>query len=102
MLLRSIVQNFLSNAVRYTHDGGVLVGAQRRGDMVRIAVYDTGPGIAPDQQDRIFREFERIAPRDEAGAGLGLAIVERTARLIGAPISLRSPITAASPPVWSM
>lgn len=89
-LLRSIVQNYLSNAIRYTRDGGVLLGVRRRGSRARIDVIDTGPGIAPDQQQAIFREFERLADAGEGGIGLGLAIVERTARLLDARISLRS------------
>lgn len=90
VLLRSIVQNFLSNAIRYTPSGGVLVGVRRCGADAMIVVHDTGPGIPAHEQERIFREFERIAPRDEAGLGLGLAIVERTARLLGARLSLCS------------
>lgn len=90
VLLRSIVQNFLSNAVRYTARGGVLIGVRRRGQGVRIDVFDTGPGIAPEEQAIIFREFERLPNGTESGVGLGLAIVERTARLLDVPISLRS------------
>lgn len=90
VLLRSIVQNFMSNALRYTQTGGVLVAARRRGASAVIEVYDTGPGIPPDQQERIFREFERLHVGDDTGVGLGLAIVERTAKLVGARIELRS------------
>ena len=89
-LLRSIVQNFLSNAVRYTLHGGILVGVRRRGDQVRIEVYDTGPGIPPDKHSLIFREFERLGTGGEAGIGLGLAIVERTARLLAVHVDLAS------------
>ena len=90
VLLHSIVQNFLSNAVRYTVRGGVMIGVRRRGAMVRIEVYDCGPGIAREDQRRIFREFERLGNGDDAGIGLGLAIVERTARLLHATVDLRS------------
>ncbi len=88
-LLRRILQNFLSNAVRYTSRGRVLLGARREGDALRIEVHDTGPGIAPALQREIFEEFRRL---DEGGggAGLGLAIVERIARLLGHRIGLRS------------
>jgi signal transduction histidine kinase/Na+/proline symporter/CheY-like chemotaxis protein len=89
-LLRSIVQNFMSNAVRYTDKGGILVGVRRRGDKVRIEVFDTGPGIPPGKQRVIFREFERLGTNGEAGIGLGLAIVERTAPLVHGTVHLRS------------
>lgn len=89
-LLRSIVQNFLSNAVRYSERGGILIGVRRRGDVARIEVYDRGLGIPKDKQDIIFREFERLGAGDAPGIGLGLAIVERTARLLDARIDLRS------------
>ncbi len=89
-LLQSIVQNFLSNAVRYTARGGVAMGVRRRGGAVRIEVYDSGPGIEDADRERIFREFERLGTGGEAGIGLGLAIVERTARLLGATVDLRS------------
>lgn len=89
-LLRSIIQNFVSNAIRYTQRGGVLIGMRRRGAMVRIDVIDTGPGIALDQQQIIFREFERLDTNQEAGIGLGLAIVERTARLLGLVVEVSS------------
>ncbi len=90
VLLRSIVQNFLSNAIRYTDHGGIVVGVRRRGREKRIDVVDSGPGIAPDKQEVIFREFERLDSGNDSGIGLGLAIVERTARLLGASIALRS------------
>ncbi|WP_213979049.1 PAS-domain containing protein [Sphingomonas sp. dw_22] len=95
-LLRSIIQNFLSNAVRYTERGGILVGVRRRGGEARIEVYDTGPGIPADKQSVIFREFERLDGNSETGIGLGLAIVERTALLLGARVDLRSAIGAGS------
>ncbi|WP_294108514.1 PAS-domain containing protein [Sphingomonas sp.] len=89
-LLRSIVQNFVSNAVRYTARGGVLVGVRPAGEGLSIWVSDTGPGIPADKQALIFREFERLGTRGVAGIGLGLAIVERSARLIDGRILLRS------------
>ncbi|AJP72412.1 hybrid sensor histidine kinase/response regulator [Sphingomonas hengshuiensis] len=92
-LLRRLLQNLLSNAVRHTERGGVLLGWRRRGDSVRIEIWDTGTGIPADQHDAIFREFYRIRPPGGGatpGLGLGLAIVERTARLLGHPIGLRS------------
>jgi len=89
-LLRSAVQNFLSNAIRYTDMGGVIMGVRTRGDTARIDVIDSGPGIPDDKRDAIFREFERLPNSQSGGIGLGLAIVERTARLLSARISLRS------------
>lgn len=91
-LLRSVVQNFIANAVRYTRAGRILVGCRRRGGSARIEVWDTGPGIAPEQQRAVFEEFRRLAPvkGGEAGAGLGLAIVDRIARLLDHPVTLRS------------
>ncbi|MFN3230146.1 MAG: PAS-domain containing protein, partial [Asticcacaulis sp.] len=89
-LMRSIIQNFLSNAIRYTQQGGIVVGLRHRGADVRLDVIDTGPGIPPDKTALIFREFERLPNASEGGIGLGLAIVERTARLLGARISLES------------
>ncbi|MEZ5656012.1 MAG: PAS domain-containing hybrid sensor histidine kinase/response regulator [Sphingobium sp.] len=89
-LLRSVIQNFLSNAIRYTQEGGILVGVRHRGSRARIDVVDTGPGIPADKRKLIFREFERLPNAGEGGIGLGLAIVERTARLLGGTVSLRS------------
>ena len=91
-LLRSILQNFLSNAVRYSADGRIWIGARRRGDDVLIEVRDNGPGIAAGDRERIFEEFERLESKGSAGGGvgLGLAIVRRIARLLGVAVELRS------------
>lgn len=90
-LLRSALQNFLSNAIRYTHAGGVLIGARRRGGRVVIEVWDTGPGIPEGHREAIFEEFRRLhRSDDEAAAGLGLAIVERIAHVLDATLDLRS------------
>ncbi|PZQ20099.1 MAG: hybrid sensor histidine kinase/response regulator, partial [Sphingopyxis macrogoltabida] len=89
-LLRSVIQNFLSNAVRYTARGGVLVGVRRRGDHLRIDVIDTGVGIAETQIDDIFTEFMRIGEVEVEGLGLGLALVRRIVRLIGGRVDVRS------------
>lgn len=90
--VRRIIQNLIGNAVRYTDSGKVLVGARRRGKTVRIEVHDTGPGIAEEDQDRIFREFERLSSgKDSAqGLGLGLAIVERACAQLGHPLRMTS------------
>ena len=92
-LLRRILQNFVSNARRYTRAGGVLVGCRRRGENIAIQVIDTGVGIADSDQKAVFDEFHRLSDGAEStkrGLGLGLAIVDRIARLLGHPISLRS------------
>ncbi|MDF0543572.1 PAS domain-containing hybrid sensor histidine kinase/response regulator [Sphingobium sp. H39-3-25] len=89
-LLRSILQNFLSNAIRYTQRGGVLMGVRRHRGMLRIEVYDSGIGIPQDKQAAIFREFERLETAHEPGIGLGLAIVERSAALTGGRVDLVS------------
>lgn len=91
-LLRRILQNFLSNAIRYTPQGRVVLGCRRDGEQVRIEVHDSGPGIPEARQREIFEEFRRLDGGDnqERGTGLGLAIVERIARLLGHRIGLRS------------
>ena len=91
--LRRILQNFLSNALRYTREGRVLLGCRRRGDRVSIQVIDTGPGIPEEHLQDIFEEFRRLQPRDEQGAkglGLGLAIVDRMAHALDHPVVVRS------------
>ncbi|TRW17348.1 PAS-domain containing protein [Glacieibacterium frigidum] len=97
-LLRSILQNFLGNALRYTASGSVLIGCRRRGDRLRIEVWDTGIGISAAQHAAVFEEFHRLAPSsgDEAGVGLGLAIVDRIARLLGARLDMRSVVGRGS------
>jgi PAS domain S-box-containing protein len=89
-LLRSVMQNFLTNAVRYTARGGVLIGARRRGDHWRIDVIDTGVGIPEPQIEEIFGEFIRLGEVDAEGLGLGLALVRRIVRLIGGRVEVRS------------
>jgi signal transduction histidine kinase/Na+/proline symporter/CheY-like chemotaxis protein len=89
-LLRSLVQNFLTNALRYTESGGVLVGVRRRGSRLRIDVIDSGVGIEPDQIDAIFGEFTRLGTVEAEGLGLGLALAGRIARLLDATIEVTS------------
>jgi len=92
-LLRRVLQNFLSNAVRHTAKGRVLIGCRRHGQFLRIEIWDTGPGIPIESQMEIFEEFRRIetvGSDEERGLGLGLAIADRTARLLGHTLSLRS------------
>lgn len=93
VLLERIVGNLVSNAIRYTRRGGVLVGCRRRGAAVELQVWDSGPGIAPRYQDAIFEEFFRIeAPGTgpEKGLGLGLSIVQRCAHILGYRLSVSS------------
>ena len=88
-LLRRVLQNFLGNAVRYTARGRILIGCRRRGDTLAVEVWDTGPGIAEGDQKLIFEEFRRL-DKGGQGLGIGLAIAERVARLLGLPLKLRS------------
>ena len=91
-LLERILRNLVSNAVRYTDRGRIVVGC-RRGNRLRIEVWDTGRGIPVDQQHEVFREFFQLSnpERDRAkGLGLGLAIVDRLAKLLDCPVTLRS------------
>ena len=91
-LLRRVLQNFLANALRYTESGRVLIGCRRRDGQLRIQVWDTGPGISKDELTSIFREFHRLdsGRRHERGLGLGLAIVERIARMLDHSIAVNS------------
>ena len=89
-LLRSVIQNFLVNAVRYSDRGGVVVGVRQRGPEWRIDVVDSGVGIAPDQHEAIFREFARLGEVEVEGFGLGLALCERIVKLLGGRIELAS------------
>jgi signal transduction histidine kinase/CheY-like chemotaxis protein len=99
ILLERILLNLVSNAVRYTSKGGVLIGCRRRGDRLRIEVWDTGPGIPDNQQQYIFDEFYQVPDPDRdrrGGLGLGLAIVDRFRRLLDHPIAVRSRIGKGS------
>jgi PAS domain S-box-containing protein len=89
-LLRRVLQNFLSNALRYAEHGRVLLGVRRRGEQVRVEVWDTGPGIAPGEQQLIFQEFRRGSAAGGQGLGLGLSIAQRMAGLLDHPLGLRS------------
>jgi signal transduction histidine kinase/CheY-like chemotaxis protein len=92
-LLERILRNLIENALRYTSEGGVLVGLRQRGDKVRIDVIDTGMGIPADKQAEIFEEFRQLdnPARDASqGLGLGLAIVSRLASLLKAEVQVSS------------
>ena len=87
--LRRILQNFFSNAVKYTNKGKILIGCLRRGTQIKICVYDTGPGISETHQQRIFDDFYRVTTNVD-GAGLGLGIALRFSHLLGHQINVQS------------
>ncbi len=91
-LLRRLIQNLVSNAIKYTISGKVLVGARRRGKHVVIQVVDSGIGIPPSKFKTVFKEFARLdeGARTASGLGLGLSIVDRIARVLNHPVELRS------------
>ncbi|HZY16382.1 MAG TPA: HAMP domain-containing sensor histidine kinase [Ramlibacter sp.] len=92
ILLQRAVGNLISNAIKYTRAGGVLVAARPTARGVRIEVWDTGVGIAPEHQGEIFREFYKVPSHagTEDGFGLGLYIVARLTHILGHPISIAS------------
>jgi len=91
-LLKRLIQNLVSNAIKYTPEGRVLVGCRRRGDHLRIDIYDTGVGIPQSRWRDIFVEFHRLdqGAKIARGLGLGLSIVERLARVLDCTIGLES------------
>ena len=96
LLVERIVRNLVSNAIRYTSDGSVLVSCRKYGDRLRLQVWDTGPGISAEERLRVFEEFyqvpgvEAVASEQKKGLGLGLAIVKRLAALMAVPVRLAS------------
>ena len=97
-LLRRLLQNLVSNAIKYTPAGRVLVGCRRRGARLRIEVYDTGIGIPHAKRRAVFREFHRLdhGARVARGVGLGLSIVERIARVLDCEVALKSNVGRGS------
>lgn len=92
-LVDLVMRNFISNALRYTREGGVLIACRPRAGQLALEVWDTGSGIAPEHLDDIFREFHQLSnpERDRRkGLGLGLAIVQRLAREMQARVEVRS------------
>jgi CheY-like chemotaxis protein len=97
ILLERVLLNLVSNAVRYTSSGGIVVGCRRRGQSICVEVCDTGPGIPEEQRRNIFGEFYRLSKDDShGGLGLGLAIVERHCKLLNHPIELTSVVGRGS------
>lgn len=92
ILLQRIVGNLISNAVKYTQRGGILVASRATARGLRIEIWDTGVGIAPVHQREIFREFYKVPTHGgtEDGFGLGLYIVGRLTHILGHPLTLRS------------
>jgi len=94
-LLREAVVNYITNAIKYTPEGGVIrVMGERAKEFVRVTVEDDGPGIAPEDQSRLFAEFQRLAQPDGGdapnGTGLGLSIVRRVVEMHGGSVGLAS------------
>jgi hypothetical protein len=88
-----VVLNFVSNAIRYTETGGIVIGLRRRNGEIRLECWDSGIGIPDGKLEDIFEEFIQLGNPErsiEKGAGLGLSIVKRIARLLGARIEVRS------------
>ena len=97
-LLRRLLQNLVSNAIKYTPKGTVLVGCRRRGFKLRVEVYDTGIGIPHAKRRAVFKEFHRLdqGARVARGVGLGLSIVERIARVLDCELALKSNVGRGS------
>jgi CheY-like chemotaxis protein len=98
-LLFRVLSNLVSNSLRYTESGGILVACRRRGNVAKVEVWDTGIGIPADQHERIFEEFYQLnnPSRDRSrGLGLGLATVRRIVQLLGHPLWLRSTVGKGS------
>ncbi|MBB5702336.1 Na+/proline symporter/signal transduction histidine kinase [Ochrobactrum daejeonense] len=91
-MLRRLIQNLVSNSIKYSRNGGILLGVRRRGTFVELQVLDTGIGIPPQKLKLVFREFTRLdeGMQEAEGLGLGLSIVDRIARLLSLPLSLSS------------
>lgn len=92
-LLARILRNFLTNAIRYTEQGRIVLGCRRQANHVLLQVWDTGAGIPGDKLTEIFQEFKRIRPmggQGDKGLGLGLAIVDKIARMLGHEVSVSS------------
>ena len=93
LLVERIVRNLIGNAIKYTENGGVLVGCRMRAGQARLEVWDTGCGIGADERERVFDEFYQVGNPERlrsAGLGLGLSIVRRLTRLLDLELTMRS------------
>jgi CheY-like chemotaxis protein/anti-sigma regulatory factor (Ser/Thr protein kinase) len=92
-LLTTMIQNIITNAIKYAGNGPVLIGCRRRGGLLAVEIHDRGPGIGREHLDRVFEEFYQVRERgdkDVEGVGLGLPIVRRLSRLLGLNVHIRS------------
>lgn len=97
VLLEGILRNLVRNAVKYTEPGGrILIGCRRRGNEVRMDVYDTGIGIAPEHLPRIFEAFQRLDTTRVDGLGIGLFVVRRAVELLGHRVEVTSKVGQGS------
>lgn len=97
VLLDGVVSNLVRNAVKYTEPGGqILIGCRNRGAEIRIDIYDTGIGIAPEHLPRIFEAFQRLDTARPDGLGIGLFVVRRAVELLGHRVEVISEITRGS------
>jgi signal transduction histidine kinase len=98
--LKQVLFNLLSNAIKFTPDGGtVRVGARKRGTTVQLEVTDTGIGVAPGDQERIFGEFQQVdgsETRQFQGTGLGLALTRKLVEMHGGSIQIQSDLGKGS------
>ncbi|MEM6712453.1 MAG: PAS-domain containing protein [Pseudomonadota bacterium] len=91
-LMKRLLQNLVSNGIKYTRSGGVAVGVRRKGKTYHVAVYDTGLGMGLREQRQVFEEFKRLddGARTASGLGLGLSIVDRIATVLDLSVSIQS------------
>lgn len=96
--VRRILQNLISNALKYTANGGILIACRPRADAILVQVWDTGPGIASPELAKIFDDFYRVdsTARGQQGVGLGLGVVQRMASRLGHPLAVRSTVGRGS------
>jgi CheY-like chemotaxis protein len=95
-MLRSILQNFMTNAIRYTSSGSVMLACRMRSGALCVEVRDSGIGIAPDNVDAVFEEYHQLNTNMTEGLGLGLAITKRVSSLLNHPIGVRSALGKGS------
>ncbi|MFU8783462.1 PAS-domain containing protein [Aliidiomarina sp.] len=94
--LRRIIQNFLSNAIKYTQSGKVLLTVRKRGEHAELAVWDTGPGIPEQKHEEVFEAFIRLHQGSISGVGLGLSVAKRMAEQLECPLQIKSALGKGS------